>query len=144
MAVAALFGVGSANAQAKPWEWPPDQPVVGDPSGVDGPGPKLAIGRRAWLMGARTVWIGVYCDSSTDMDCRGHLEVSGPYGANVETAHLELYDEQVTNVAIELSRPGVRSARRSGLRLMGTATVTDNLGRTATDTAGIKVGRRKR
>lgn len=146
LAAIVALTVGPATAHAKPPpEMPADQPIVGDVNGVYGPGPEVAVnGGREWLFGGGRVWIEVWCDTSTDLGCAGDLAVTDGSGVTLDVSSFELPEDHGASVGIDLPQRAVRLARRSGLKLIASASATDSLGREASDSATITVVRPKR
>ena len=140
-------GLGPVTAQSKPPpDHVPDLPGVGDPRGVAGPGPELAIhGGREHLARGRVAWIEVGCTTSTDAGCSGELVLENSRGRQIASAPFELAEGQASSVRFVVPPPLARRAGRpGGLRLTGAASATDSLGRAVSASAPITLIRDSR
>jgi hypothetical protein len=144
-ALATVAGVSSAQAHYDGPDYTPNAPVVGDTGGLAGPGPQINVyGGAVRLRGGNTVEVGVECVTSTEMGCSGSLQLADAGGRRVASTDVELAEGQGEGVFLELPAAAKRrAARKTGWHLTATATGVDNLGRSATDTAAVRVWTRR-
>ena len=144
VATALVAGAAWAPGGSAHFESPqilPDVPGVGNPEGMFGPGPHVSVyGGPVRLRPERTIQVELRCTSSTEAGCRGALELADRAGRHLASADLDLYEGQAEGVLLELPAGAKRrAARPKGWKLRALASVTDSLGRSATDAAGVTV-----
>lgn len=141
-AVAALVGAAvfaQAAASKPPPDPVPDVPGIGDPRGIIGAPPEVAIsGGREYVNRRRVAWIEVECTTSTKAGCSGVLKLEDLSGRTRGSAKRELPEADAASFRVALPRKIVKRARRSaGTRVVAVAEATDSLGRTGEDSAVI-------
>lgn len=144
-AAMAVIGVAPAAATHRPPDGLPDVPGIGEPGGVFGAGPQVAInGGRVWLGRANSVHIEVVCSTSTKQGCSGALELFEGHRA-IGSSAFDLVEAEGESVFLSLPSEARRRARPArGWKLTAVATATDNLGRSGSDTASVRIRRRTR
>lgn len=142
-----LSGLGISSASAKPDpHLMPNVPGVGDSGGLLGPGPQITVyGGAVKLRGGHTVQIEVECLTSTQMGCSGDLGLDDAAGRRVASAEFDLDEDQSEGVFLTLPADAKRrAARRKGWKLTAVASGVDSLGRSTTETTGVRVRARRK
>lgn len=148
LAVTALVGTAAfaqAAAGKPPRDPVPNLPGIGDPRGIVGASPEVAVsGGHEFVTRRRLAWIEVGCSTSTEMGCSGVLELRSPIGRSIGSARREIPESEESSFPIILPRAVARRAsRRAGIKVIAVAEATDSLGRAAGDSARIRLVARR-